>query len=103
MSSNYQLSDKENILDLAIEKNSLKFLNHLWNVQNSYLNGSRKAQKNQNAIKENKAANFSHKKKSLLFSDNENNSSILKNGIKLIDLIKLLYKLKEQKYFKSIR
>lgn len=103
MSSNYELSEKDNVVDLAIQKNSLKFLNHLWNVQNSYVNVSRKNQKNFNSMKEHKT-NLLFKRKSLLFfSEGETNSSIPKIGIKLIDLIKLLYKLKEHRYYKSIR
>jgi len=102
MSSNYELSDKDNIVGLAIQKNSLKFLNHLWNFQNSYLSGAKKTQKNQTTIKEFKP-NVLPKRKSILFTDAELYSSILKHGIKLIDLIDLLYRLKENKYFKSIR
>jgi len=103
MSSNYELNDKDKIVELATGKNSLKFLNHLWNVQNSYCSAYKKNQKASIPFKENHTKS-SIKKLSLLFSDGEvYNPSLSKNGLKLIDIIKLLNKLREHRFYNSIR
>ncbi len=88
---------------MATQTNSLKFLNHLWNVQNIYLNSPKKISKTTISIKENKYKSTVIKKSILFPEDGNLNSNNIKTRLKLIDLIKLLYKLKEFKYFNSIR
>ena len=98
ISSNYEVKNKDYI-DVSIRKNSMKFLNHLWNVQNDNFLSTKKI-KNNTQIKLNKNQT---KRKSLLNYDKFSNSSNTKHTKKLIDLIELLTCLNQKKSHNSIR
>lgn len=98
ISSNYEIKNKD-CIEVSIRKNSMKFLNHLWNVQNDNFLSTKKI-KNNSHIKLNKNQS---KRKSLLNYDKFDNSINTKHSIKLIDLIELLTCLNQKKIHNSIR
>lgn len=91
-SSKYEIVTK-GIIELAIFRNSLKYLNHIWNVNNVITSREKKTKTKNKTAKELKHGKG--KRKSLL--ELEKNSYGSNTGTKIIDLIQLLISFNQRK------
>lgn len=108
ISINYDIDEKLSIIDCAVSHNSLKFLKHLWLVQNQFYSYSKKSKSNislkESHLIQNKKLK-TPKRRSLLNLNNSKNSNSdnFKFAIKLIDLTYLIKSFAESRRQSSIK
>jgi len=106
ISTNYEIDDKLSIIDCAVTHNSLKFLRHLWIIQNQYQNLSKKT-KSSISVKESiltQNKKIKSTRRSLLIPNaKHSNSDNFKATIKLIDLSYLIKSFADSRRQSSIK
>jgi hypothetical protein len=100
MSIDYEIKDKQSIIDSAIENNSLKFLRHLWIIQNQKYS-NRKLVRNTISSKDINNSILSKKKRSFIKYDRS--KIITKKKIEFFNLSEILTMLKYLRRDNSIR
>jgi hypothetical protein len=100
MSIDYDLKDKQSIIDCAIETNSMKFLRHLWIIQNQKKNTNKKLIKSSLSSKEINTSFLFKKKRSLINYESIRDSN---KKIEFFDLSDIITMLKNLRRNNSIR
>lgn len=107
MSTNYDIDEKKSIIEIAVHQNSLKFLRHLWNIQNQYYSFSKKTKNsiflNDNNNNNAKKGKFRRKSLLNLNAGKNSNSDNYKTGVKLFELSDIINSFAESRRQQSIK